>query len=145
MVLPIPSDESVLLSIRQIREGFDLVTIENTDDWPFTIHSVGIWFPALSMGYDFGPSRRMSKGQPFPGYPVTLAPGEQVTYPILVGNIVWALEARQDQVVDFTYYAESDHNTRHESAPVRVEAYLRALDPNPLARATPPDGSVFQA
>lgn len=71
MVRSIPPGEPVSISIRQIREGFDLVTI-NTGDVPLTIHSVGIWFPALSVGYDFGPSRR-SKDHEFPGFPVTIA------------------------------------------------------------------------
>ena len=46
----------------------------------------------------------MPFGHLYPGFPVTLAPGERVTYPILVGNIVWSLQERQGQVVDFVYY-----------------------------------------
>jgi hypothetical protein len=144
MVCPIPPGESVTISIRQILEGFDLVTITNIGDGALAITSVGIWYPALSMGHDFG-ATRMPADYPFPGYAVTLAPGEVVTYPILVSNIVWSLEERQGQVVDFVYYVGTDHNTRHVSEPVSVEAYLRALDPNPLARTTLPDGGVFQA
>jgi hypothetical protein len=138
------SAESVRFTIVQIREGFDLVSITNSGDGPLTIDSVGIWFPALSMGLDFGPSR-ISRRHPFPGYPVTIAPGETVTYPINVGEIANALEEKQDRIVDFTYYAGTDRNTRHDSAPVSVEEYLRALDPNPLARKIPSDGGVFQA
>ena len=141
---PIPPGESVDISIRQIPEGFDLVTIENTGDDPLTIDSVGIWYPGLSMGHDFG-ATVMPVDHPFPGYPVTLAPRESAIYPILVGNIAWSLEKRQGTVVDFVYYAGTDHNTRHVSDPVSVEAYLRALDPNPLARPTPLDGGLFQA
>jgi hypothetical protein len=140
----IDAQESIRFSIEQIPEGFDLVTIENTGDGPITLDSVGIWFPALSMGYDFGPSR-ISKHHPFPGYPVTIAPGESVTYPINVGEIYTALKEKQDRIIDFCYFASSDHNTHHYSAPVSVEAYLRALDPNPLTRKTLPSGGVFQA
>ena len=66
-------------------------------------------------------------------------------YPILVGNIVWALQERQGKVVDSVYYVGTNHHTRHGSDPVSVEAYLRALDPNPLARLTLPDGGLFHA
>lgn len=145
MVLPIPPGELVRLAIRQIASGFDLVTVTNTGEGPFTIHSVGIWFPALAMGYDFGPSDLMSDEHPFPGYPVTIASGAAATYPILIGNMVWALEQKRNQCVDFVYYAESDHNTRHASPQVRIDAYLRALESNPLARHGPSDGGVFQA
>jgi hypothetical protein len=144
MVLPIPPGESLVLSIRQIPEGFELVTIENTGDGPLTINSVGIWFPALSMGYDFGPSR-ISKDHPFPGYPVTIAPGETVTYPINIGEITRGLTEKNGRITDFTFYTGTDHNTRHSSAAISVSACLRAPEPNPMARKTPPDGGVFQA
>lgn len=136
--------ESLRFAIRQIREGFDLVTIDNTGDAPLTITSVGIWFPALKMGYDFGPSR-ISRRHPFPGYPVTVDPGEAVTYPIAAGEIYNALITKQDQITDFCYFASTEVTLDHYSAPVSVASYLRALDPNPLTRKTPPDGGVFQA
>jgi hypothetical protein len=136
--------ESVHFSIRRIREGFELVSIENTGACAITITSVGIWFPALSMGSDFGPSR-ISKKHPFPGYPVTVAPSESIIYPINVGEIYNALKEKQDRITDFCYFATTEVTIRHYSESVSVEAYLRALDPNPLARKTPPTGGVFQA
>ena len=136
--------ESVRFSIQQIREGFDLVAITNTGESAITITSVGIWFPALSMGSDFGPSR-ISKKHPFPGYPLTVAPAESIIYPINVGEISNALQEKQDRITDFCYFATTEVTIRHYSEPVSVEAYLRALDPNPLARMTPPTGGVFQA
>lgn len=136
--------ESVRFSIQQIREGFELVAITNTGESAITITSVGIWFPALSMGYDFGPSR-ISKDHPFPGYPVSVAPAVAITYPINVGEIYNALKEKQDRITDFCYFATTVITIRHYSAPVSVEEYLRALDLNPLARKTPPTGGVFQA
>jgi hypothetical protein len=119
------------------------VAIENTSAAPLTITSVGIWFSALSTSYDFGPSR-ISKHHPFPGYTVTVAPGESVTYSINVGEIYNALIEKQDQITDFLLLR---HHRNHHPPLLRA-GECRGL-PAGARLESPglkdPAGRVFQA
>ena len=131
-------DDTVRISVRYSSEGFALVAIKNGGDEPVTLTMVGIWLPAVAMGWDFGPSRACREHS-YPGLPYELPSGVTVIFPI---NLV----EKQSEVRDFVYFATNGRARDFYSRPVAVQSFLRAIDDTPHgAPHLPHDESVFQA
>ena len=100
-------DDTVRISVRYSSEGFALVAIKNGGDEPGTRTKVGIWLPAVAMGWDFGPSRACREHS-YPGLPYELPSGVTVIFPINLVDMYVKLVEKQSEVRDFVYFATND-------------------------------------